>query len=83
MLVAAIMTMAVFFLVVWVRTQVIRSGYRLTELKEAFRKADLDLAETEIRLTKLKARPSAAKKARDQGYRLPGEYAPEKIKYLR
>ncbi|MBI4668268.1 MAG: hypothetical protein HY747_03640 [Elusimicrobia bacterium] len=71
------------FLSVWLKTQVVRSGYRLEESKESLRQADLELSEIEIRMHRIKTYSNAVRRAKAEGYLLPGEYDPSKIRSLR
>ena len=74
--------LAAFFFVVWIRTQAIRKGYEVSSLKETLRALDLELAETEIKLMQIKSPKAAARRAKEQNYKVPGEYPSDRIRYI-
>lgn len=72
---------AAFFGSVWVKTQLIRTGYQITELKAQLRSLELELAHAEISLARVKSPSAAAAKAKAAQMRLPFEYPLENIRY--
>ncbi len=71
--------LVIFFGVVWVKAQVVRTGYRVTELRDSLRALDLDLAQAEVALGAL--RHGARAQARGARLLLPSEYSPESVRY--
>ncbi|MBI4064260.1 MAG: hypothetical protein HY401_08175 [Elusimicrobia bacterium] len=80
---AAAVFLGVFFFVVWVKTQVVRSGYQATELKARLSKLDLELAEAEIKLMAIKSPRIAAERAKERGYRLAGDYPLDAVRHIK
>ena len=68
-----------FFGVVWVKTQVIRTGYRITELKATLRALEFDLAKAEVKLGTLRAH--AQTQAQQAHLLFPDEYPPQSVRY--
>ncbi|MBI4368644.1 MAG: hypothetical protein HY547_00270 [Elusimicrobia bacterium] len=72
-----------FLTVVWMRTLVVQSGYRVASLREKLQGLDLELAQMEFKLAQIQFYKITAIKAREQGYRLPTDYpVAEKLRVM-
>ena len=74
--------MAALIGAVWVKTRLITSGYRIAQLKQDVRALELELAEKETVLARMKSRREVSRRAKAGGFLMPGEYPPETVRYL-
>jgi hypothetical protein len=79
---AAALYLLALFGVVWIKIRVVQAGYALRELEDKRRSLEFSLGERAVALYRHKTPAALSRAAASRGYRLPGEYPLDQIRYL-